>query len=194
MKKTFLVAALLAFAGVASATDISAFTSYDYNRQASTQHHGTTQELSTGVKVNTDIGTFDAEVEGNRYALKGSDNAIGIEAGYTNTVALPLGSLSARFGIGRKTGIGKTGGEYTGNLNYYSLGAEYAVPLNTTVTAFVGARHRGAFSSVSGIENRVSAGADFELTKDVSARVGLTHTVTGADKFNGLTTAVSYSF
>lgn len=193
MKKIITAVALLSVVTLASAATpgLVGYAAYEANNAAG--RHGTTQELSTGLAYTNLYGTFDGSIVGNRYTLGRNDSTLGFEIGYSNQVKLPVGALIGRVGYGRKNDVNSKAGTFNENVQYYNLGAEYQLPLSTNITGFAGFRHENAMDSASYVENRVSAGADFALTKKVNARVGVTHS-TGGNTYNGITTAISYKF
>lgn len=142
-----------------------------------------------GASYATTYGKFDAAVVGDHYNPGTESNALGFELGYSNGFGLSTGTVTGRVALGRKDQT-----EFS-NTQYYSIAAEYSLPITQTVSGFVGIRHRNTFDTdVAFVENRFTVGADFALTKAVSARVGLSHTYADGASLNGVTTAISYQF
>ena len=190
LKNLLATLALVAFASTASA-GTTAFVGYDYNAKAGGS--GSTQEVAAGVAVDTKIGRFDGALVGNRYRAAREDDSLGFEVGYSNGVKLAAGNLAGRVGFGRKNQIDCAGGGFKGNLQYYTLGAEFTAPLTSNLGGFVGYQHKNGTNTVFA-ENRVSAGVDLALSKNASARVGYAYTTCGGLTFNGVTTALAYQF
>lgn len=189
MKISAIVVAFAATVFTAAAgAQVVGFTKYDYATQAG-GGKASTNELAVGASVKTIYGTFDGAVTTDAVRTVARDSGAGIEVGYSNTINAPLGAVTGRAALGRKTQLG------TANVQYYSLGAEWNVPVTSKISTFVGYRYRGDISSATKFsENRVSAGADFAIADKWNLRAGVTHTRAGKQQFNGVTTAVSYAF
>lgn len=184
--KMFLVGMIAAIVSIGAWANPTAFTKFDYTSRSG---GGSLSEVAVGASVKTVYGSFDGAVTSDINRLGAKNSGQGIEVGYSNAVQLGAGTLSARAAMGRKTS------SFANNLQYFSLGAEVGVPVTDKVTAFLGYRHRNDVDSLVKLaENRVALGADIALTPQVSLRAGVTHTRVANQKFNGLTTAVSYQF
>lgn len=186
MKTLLIAASLLAFTAVSSAAIVGT-TQYTFSHATS----GSIQELQTGLKVDTPIGKLDGAVVGDRYHFGKVDNVLGFELGYSNDLKLGAGSLAGRVAYGRKNLV-NVDGVYSKNLQYISLSGEFHAPITKVITGYTGYEHRRVLGGT--VENRLSAGAEFNLTKSLSTRVGYQHASIAGKNFNGLVTSVSYAF
>ncbi len=192
MKKILLALAVVA-ASTAASAQVVGFTSYDYLTRAGKT--GDQQEASVGLALATKYGTFDGAVVGNRYRLGVDDKTLGFEVGYTNGLTIGKIDLAGRAAYGRKNQVDK-GSVLKANTQYYTLEGEVSTPLTSGVTGFIGAGHKQAFDSGKATlsSNRVEAGVKVNVTKALGARVGYARVTERGDTFNGVTTALQYTF
>lgn len=195
MKKS-LIAAALAAASFAASAGVTGFVSYDYDRDLEKNKPWFSQhETIVGAKLGTSLGTVDGGIVVRQLVTGVRDDNLGFELGYTNGLKLGPVGVTGRVAYGRVNQVDTTGGGFTGNSEYYSLAAEAALPVTSTVTAFAGFRHRnGLEADTPAASNRYTVGADVTLTKSLGLRVGYAHTRQAGLIFNGVTTAVSYKF
>lgn len=187
MKKTILAAAILGTAFAASA-GTTAFVNYDI-----TQNNGGPQwEALVGVSQLTQLGTFDGGLKRNRFVS--SDRSNGFEVGYSNGLKVNQVDLIGRVAYGRDNNIDAGGGGFTGNSQYWSVGAEASTFLTTDLRGFVGYRFRDRLNSDTPNQNRFTVGVDYAISKAITARVGYAYYRQVGQSFNGLTTSVSYAF
>ena len=195
MKKTILTISLILAAVASQAAALTVFSGGDYERSIS----GKSSEYDgrVGASLGTSYGSFDAALLGRELvSSKNRDNNVGFEVGYSNGMKLGPVSLTGRAAFGR---INLVNGKaavlsYKGNSEYLSVGAEGGLRLTPDVSAFVGYRFTDGLNAVTPIQNRVTAGADVSLTKQVGLRVGYLHDVQIGTKLNGVTTSLSYKF
>lgn len=193
MKKT-LIAAALALSAAAASAGVTVFGTYDYDR-AEGGALKTTTEAHVGAAVDTKLGTFDASVVGARLNAGAYDDALGFELGYTNGFKLGNVGLKGRAAFGRLNQVDTVVGGFSGNTKYYSLSAEAGLPVSSTLAGYVAFRHRnGLEADTPSAQNRYSVGADLTLAKNLAVRVGVNHTRSAGEKFNGVSTAVSVKF
>lgn len=194
MKKTFAVFVLAAFTAVASAGPM-AFVTYDYDSANGNVALKSQQETQVGLAVNTQLGTFDGSVVERQLLTGVRDNGLGFEVGYTNGIKLGRVDLKGRAAYGRVNQLNTRGGGFTGNSQYYSLGAEASLPVTNTITGFVGYRFRdGLNAATPAVQNRFTIGADFAINENIALRAGYAFTKQAGQTFNGLTAAVAYTF
>jgi len=193
--KKFALATALAIASFTASAGVTVFGTYDYDR-AEGGALKTYTEANIGAALETKLGTVDGSVVVGRLNAGAYDDALGFEVGYTNGLKLGNVGLKGRAAYGRLNQVDTTGaGGFTGNTEYYSLAAEAGLPVSSTVSGFVGYRHRnGLESDTPSVQNRYSAGVDLTVAKGLAVRVGVAHTRQDGEKFNGVTTAVSYKF
>lgn len=192
MRKNILtIAAILATASVsAHAAGTTAFANYEFGRAEGGT--GVQYEMIVGASQLTTVGTFDLGLKHNRFTSK--DRSNGFEIGYSNGIRVGQVDLQGRVAYGRDNNIDAGGGGFTGNSQYWSVGAEASTPLTTDVRGFVGARHRNALNSDTPNQNRYTVGVDYSITKALTVRAGFAHYRQDRIKFNGVTTGVSYAF
>lgn len=193
MKKTILALALATAASFAAAQTISSTFDSDHGVRNSGEAK---KELSTKLAFDTKYGTFDGVIIGNRQkSAAGTDNALGFELGYSRDLKLDAGAIVGRAAYGRLNQVDPNGGGYTGNLQYYSLSAEYRLGIAQDTIGFVGVRHRNTFNSVGDTaQNRFTVGAEYKLSRDLTVRAGLAHTLEGGKNYNGIITSIAYRF
>ena len=191
MRKNILaIAAVLAVTSInAQAAGTTVFGNYDFARA---EGGGVQWEGIVGASQLGRFGTFDLGLKVNRFSS--SDRSNGFEVGYGNGLRLGAVDLQGRVAYGRDNNIDAGGGGFTGNSQYWSVGAEASMPITTDLRGFVGARHRNALNSDTPNQNRYTVGVDYALTKAFTVRAGFAHYRQDQIKFNGVTTGISYAF
>jgi hypothetical protein len=193
MKKT-ITALSLALAAVTASANITAFATYDYNRDIESNKPWLSQhEANFGASYAHRFGTFDASLIGSQQVTRDRDNGTGVEIGYTNGIKLGPVTTTGRVGYGRVNGVSQSGGGFDDTTEYVSLGVEGALPLVENIGGFVGFRHRNGMSDTPSA-NRFTIGVDLSVAKNVAVRVGYAQTWQNGYELNGVTTALSYRF
>ena len=178
MKKIIAIAALLAFAGIASAASVTV------EGQAQTGENGAKDSTNYALSVKESInGTFAGDLGFTNYQQE-TTNALStrLEAGVTGTMPVGPVSLYTRVALGEKY-------TNTGNFGYYSVEPGVTYTLGKA-TAKVGYRFRTAISDPN-VHN--------DTTDTV--RVGLAYAITSKDtvgirydRVRGDSTNHSYNF
>ena len=190
MKKTLtLIALSAALSASAQVTSLSATVGASYDSVAGGS--GFRAGSAIGLVAVTPVGVFDGSVTGQTNRFGAEDDVLGFDVGYSNGLKLTSGTLTGRVGYGRRNQV-----NVGDNVEFYSLGAEFAAPVAKNVGVFVGYRHRNTTrTDVSNFaENRWAAGADYQLNSKIGIRAGLSRTTVGGTKMNGALAAVTYKF
>lgn len=194
MKKT-ITALSLALAAVAASANVTAFATYDYNRDIESDKPWLSQhETHFGASYAHRYGTFDGSLIGSQQVTSSRDNGTGFEIGYTNGIKLGPVTTTGRVGYGRINGLSQDAGAgFSDTVEYLSLAVEGAMPLVENIGGFVGFRHRNGLNDTPSA-NRFTIGVDLAVAKNVALRVGYAQTWQNGYDLNGVTSAISYRF
>ena len=190
MKKIFTAIALAAAVTASSAAGLTAFTSYDYQRatNGSTLGYEAIHEGHVGVALNTALGTVDVAAVADQFVSSRRDNAGGIEVGYSKGLSLGPVAVTGRVDYGRVYEDRSTFSQY------YGASVEASTKLGP-VSPFVAYRFRHELNDTDlAATNRYLVGVSAPLTSKISARAGYSYAKQDGRTFNGLTTAVNYTF
>ncbi len=193
MKKT-IFAAVLALTAVAATAQTTAFATYDYDRANKGQGWKSQHEAAVGVQLPTSIGTFEAAVLGRQLVTRVRDDNAGFELGYTNGIKLGAVNVDGRITYGRLNQVDLRNHAFKGNSSFVSYGVEASTALTPTVGAFAGFRLRDGINGDTPEQQRYTVGLDVRVSKELAVRAGVAHSREAGVVYNGLTTAVSYSF
>ena len=194
MKKSMI--AVLAFAAMSSIAfaaepavgPVSVGVEYDFHK---THNDGTTNHYgAVGVIKPTAYGTVDLWLQGNRTYAPGlkADNSTGWEVGYSQTIPFEKFTLVPRVAYGRFNNI-----EGVGSSKYMLATIEGQMPINEQVGGFAAYSHTMGLGDAPSA-NRVTAGVDVALDKNVALRLGVSHIRQSQADSNGVYSVLTYSF
>lgn len=196
MKKILTTIALATLALSASATGL--VVEYDWNHYQGNPKGANHKVYGyVGLVQRTSVGVFDAGIQGIRTYTAGYavDRANGYEVGYSYPLTFGKFGVIPRIAYGSMAHINPAGTGYNLHARYYMPSVEVDYALNPTINTYVSFSHMNGVNAESVARaNRVQAGVDFTITKELALRTGYSYNKFGDTPQQGVVLIGTYTF